>query len=117
MCPGEQLTLTCQTAQDQFVAWNIYVPYYNRSYSRLHANEGIREVTNEVVDAMVTLTFMRISEPGVFPLVSQLSINNAATSLNGTMINCTEHSLRNIILQRTIHIINGSNRKYHVNDM
>ena len=113
VCSGEQLILTCQTTQDQLVFWNIYVPYYNRSYSRLHANEGVREVTHEVVDAMVTLTFVRISESGVFPLVSQLSISNAATSLNGTMINCTEYSLRNVILQREIHIISSINRKYY----
>ena len=93
--------------------WNIYVPYYNRSYPRLHANEGVREVTREVVDSLVTLTYMRISESGVFPLVSQLTINNAATSLSGTIINCTEHTLRNIILQRVIYIIDGRNRKCH----
>ena len=93
--------------------WNINVPYYNKSYNRLHGNEGVREVTHEVVDSLVTLTFERISESGVFPLVSQLTINNAATSLNGTMINCTERTLRNIILQRVIHIIDGHNRKYH----
>ena len=115
MCPEEQITLTCRTTQDELVEWHIYVPHYNRSYRRLHANEGLREVTRERVDSMATLSFVRISDSGVLPLVSQLSINNATITLNGTMINCTEISLthqRNITLQRIIHIIDGDNGKY-----
>ena len=99
VCPDEQLILTCHT-QDQLLAWNVYIPHYNRSYGpKLYAYEGARDTFSVEVEAMVTLTFDRISESGVFPLVSQLSINNVATQLNGTMINYTELTLENIILR------------------
>ena len=54
-----------------------------------------------------------VSESGVLPLVSQVSINSAASHLNGTMINCTERSLEleNIILWTTVHIIDVVNGK------
>ena len=106
VCPGELITLICQTGHDQLLRWNVYVSYYNMTYSKLIANEGVNEMVSMQVDSMITLTFERISESGTLPLVSQLTINNAAGRLNGTMINCTEHSLDNIIQQRVIHTIN-----------
>ena len=115
MCPDEQLILTCHT-QDQLLAWNVYISHYNRSYGpKFYAYEGARDTFSVEVDAMVTLTFDRISESGVFPLVSQLSINNVATQLNGTMINCTELTLENIILQIMLHIIDTNGEYYHEN--
>ena len=111
VCLGEQLTLICQTTRDRCLAWNIYIPHYDKSYSKLYAYEGARDTSSVVVDAMVILTFDRTSASGVFPLVSQLSISTVATQLNGTMINCTERTLENIILQTTLHIID-TNGKY-----
>lgn len=115
MCPGKQISLICHTDQDQFLKWNVYVPYYNMSYSKIHAYQGIREVTHTEVDPMVTLTFERISESDTLPLVSQLSINNIAALLNETMITCTEQSLRNIKLRRAIHIIDTTHGMHKLN--
>ena len=105
VCLDEQLMLTCQTTMDRRLSWDIYIPHHDRSYSKLYAYEGARDTSSVEVDAMVTLTFDRTSESEVFPLISQLSVNNVTIHLNGTMINCTERTLRNIILQKTIHII------------
>ena len=116
MCPAEQHILICNTTQDQLLEWNVYIPYYNRSYGpKVYAYQGTRDLSSVVVDSMVTLTFDRTSESGVRPFVSQLSINNVATQLNGTMINCTELTLENIILQIMLHIIDTNGEYYHEN--
>ena len=64
------------------------------------------------IDPTVTLTFDRTSESNILPLVSHLSINSITSHLNGTTINCTEHSMGNIILQREIHITDTSRSMY-----
>ena len=117
MCPGEQLTLMCQTNMDQILTWDVYFPYYPMFYTKLIANEGVRDMQTVRVDPIVTLTFDRTSESNILPLVSQLSINNITGHLNGTTINCTEHSMGNIILQRKIHIIDIANSKQHVHNI
>ena len=113
-CPGEQLTLTCQTNMDQILTWDVYVPYYSVFYTKLIANEGVRDMQTVQVDPPVTLTFDRTSESNILPLVSQLTINNITRHLNGTTINCTEHSLGNIIIQEEIHTINTDNSKHPI---
>ena len=92
-CPGEQLTLICRTNQDQLLTWDVYVPYYSMFYTKIVANEGVRDVQTVQVHPTVTLTFDRTSESNILPLVSQLSINNITRHLNGTTINCTERSV------------------------
>ena len=86
MCAGKKSALTCQTTMDQHLSWDIYIPHHDRSYSKLYAYEGARDTSSVEVDAMVTLTFDRTSESEVFPLISQLSINNVTTHLNGTLL-------------------------------
>ena len=113
VCPAEQHILTCNATQDQLLEWNVYIPYYNMSYGpKLYAYEGARDTSSVEVNPMVTLTFDRTFESGVFPFVSQLSINTVATQLNGTMISCTECTLENIILQAIIHIIDTGEGKH-----
>ena len=67
VCPGERLTLVCQTDQDldQILSWNVFIPHYNRSYSKLYAYTGVRDPLSVEIDSMVTLSFDRISESGV----------------------------------------------------
>ena len=116
VCPEEHFTLTCQTNLDQILTWDVNVPYSSMFYTILTANEGVRDVQTVQIDSTVILTFDCISESlsNILPLVSQLSINNLTGHLNGTTINCTEHSIGNIILQREIHIIDIANSKQHV---
>ena len=97
------------------MSWNVYFPHFNKSYSKFYAYTGVRDPVSFEIDSMVNLSFDRISESGVLPLISQLSITNVAAHLNGTMINCTEHSLEldsNIILQTVVSIINTRVRKF-----
>ena len=114
VCPGEQLTLECQSSlQNDFIlGWNVYVPYRNKTYPKFFSKDGVRDNTTVTVEieSMVTLSFNRISESGDLPLVSQLSINNVSVNLNETRINCTECDDDNnniIIILTVIHIINN----------
>ena len=81
-------------------------------YTKLIANKGVRDMQTIQVDPTITLTFDRISESNILPLVFQLFINNITGRLNGTKINCTEHSLG--ILQKEIYIIDTDNSKHHI---
>ena len=112
VCPEEQLTLECQSSlQDKFILeWNVYFPYHNKMPHKLYSINGVRDtrILSEI-ESMVTLSFIRISESGDLPLVSQLSINNVSVNLNETRINCTERDddNNNIIIQIVIHIIDS----------
>ena len=66
------------------------------------------------VDPTVTPTFDRTSESNILLLVSQLSVKHITGHLNGTKVNCTEHTLGNIILQKEIHIIDTNNSKLNL---
>ena len=85
----------------------------NKTYSKIYSYSGVRDPTSIEIEPMVTLTFDRqINESnGILQLVSQLSINNVAAHLNGTIINCTESALNleNIKSQIIIHIVNTDN--------
>jgi hypothetical protein len=89
--------------------WDVYVPYRNKTYSKLYSKDGVRAPKEVEIESMVTLSFDRISESGNLPLVSQMSINNVSEKLNETRINCTErnNNNHNNIIQTAIHIING----------
>ena len=97
--------------QGQFLTWNVQIPHYNKSHSQFYSYTGLRDPTYEI-EPMVALSFDRISESGVLPLISQLSINNVSVNLIRTKINCTEHTSDNILIlsnmQTTIHIINSN---------
>ena len=94
VCPGEQLTLECQSfLQNDFIlGWNVYVPYRNKTYPKLFSKVGVRDNITVEIESMVTLSFNRTSESGDLPLVSQLSITNVSVNLNETRINCTERN-------------------------
>ena len=76
---------------------------------KLYSINGVRDTKIAEIESMVTLSFIRISESGDLPLVSQLSINNVSVNLNETRINCTERDddNNNIIIQTVIHIIDS----------
>ena len=97
--------------QGQLSTWNVHIPHHNKSYSKFYSYTGLRDPISYEIEPMVTLSFDRISESGVLPLISQLSINNVSVNLNRTRINCTERTLDNILLlsnmQTIIHIINS----------
>ena len=114
VCPEEQFTLECKSSlQDKSIIileWNVYIPYLNKMYYRLHSKNGRTDNTAEEIESMVIVSFNRISESGDLPLVSQLSINNVSVNLNETKINCTERNNDNnniIRVQTVIHIINS----------
>ena len=93
--------------QGQLSTWNVHIPHHNKSYSYT----GLRDPISYEIEPMVSLSFDRISESEVLPLISQLSINNVSVNLNRTRINCTERTSDNMLLsnmQITIHIINSN---------
>jgi hypothetical protein len=54
-----------------------------------------------------TFTFSRVSSPGALPLVSNMTIMNVTSNLEGTMISCTglnSSSVSNVVLTTTLHI-------------
>ena len=115
VCSEEQLTLICMSTHHQgqlFITWNVQIPHYNNSYSKFYSYTGLRDPISYEIEPMVTLSLDRISELGVLPLISQLSINNMSVNLNRTRINCTERTSDNILIlsnmQTTIHIINSN---------
>ena len=102
----------CQSTHQQanFLTWNVYIPHYNKTYSKSYSISGVRDPVSYEIEPIITLFLNRISEQEVLPLISQLSINNVSVNLNGTRINCTERSDNKLlsIMQTIIHIINSN---------
>ena len=92
VCPGEQLTLTCQTNESSILRWTITLPELNTTYTRNVPFTGdgrLPLIIHSAVDNTVVFNFSRISEPNTHPLIAKLLIDNINTDLNGTETNCS----------------------------
>ena len=87
VCPGQQLSLTCQANQSSALRWTITPPEGSATYTRdVQTSGNLLSLPVEVAGITVTVYFSRQS---VDPLTSTLSINSTSTDLNRTRINCS----------------------------
>ena len=87
VCPGEQLSLTCQANQSSALRWTITPPEGSVTYTRdVQTIGNLLPLPVEVAGRTITVYFSRQS---VDPLTSTLSINSTSTNLNRTRINCS----------------------------
>ena len=87
---GERLQVTCGTPETTFLEWELAVVGVTNSISRL-----LSSTTNYSDHFMVplnstTLTFSRVSDFGVSPLMTMLVIPSVIQNLNETRITCKE---------------------------
>ena len=92
VCPGGQLNLTCKS-NASFIEWNVTVPQYQWSLTRLLSNIG---TAHSILPIWINeSTIFNISkmfnETMTLPLISMMFSNNVTTSINGTLIRCTEY--------------------------
>ena len=82
-CPGEQLTLRCST-NETYLEWSV-----TDTQRRLVSFQGLAQELGPLTVNSIIVPISRISDNGVLPLVSTLSISNV-TKFNRTVVNCSE---------------------------
>ena len=89
---GERLQVTCGTPETTFLEWELAIVGVTNSISRL-----LSSITNYSDHVMIplnsttaTLTFSRVSDFGVSPLITMLVIPSVIQDLNETRITCKE---------------------------
>ena len=106
VCPGEQLTLTCNTSTYTH-RWTLVDPNTGMMHSRLvsvpvHVPETIPPLQVQ----SFYFTFAVTSTPGTLPLISTLTVNNVTDYLNTSRISClgvgSENSTSEVV---NIHVI------------
>ena len=104
VCPGNQLELTCSTSESMFLQWNLTIPHYEVTDTRVISASNMVGTVTPLQVPSVAFTF---SITSASPLTSNLLINSTTGNLNDTKIICTE---RGSDLDRSsetnLHIIN-----------
>lgn len=104
VCPGRQFLITCSSNNSMFLQWNVPIPYYNVTNTRvISAFNNVGHVTPlQVPSVVITFTI-----PSTSPLTSELSVNSATVNLNGTKFECTERDTEMDRSNETwLHVIN-----------
>ena len=108
ICPGDQLTLTCNTSTD-VQQWTIVDPNTGMSYTRIIAvptTSNPQAITPFEIQPFI-FSFAIISTPNTSPLISSLTVNDVTNYLNTSRISCLERDTGNSEAV-SIHIL-GSN--------
>ena len=111
VCSGDQLELTC-SVMGSVLEWQINVT--NASSYRIYRHPIISEgqtfiwVYHLTINNNILLTFSRISNEGVSPLVSRLLINPVSESLNGAKVICKAEQMSSLQSTTTITVIRDS---------
>ena len=85
VCPGEQLTLTCNTSTG-LQRWTIVDPTYTRLISVPTAHGDIPSLRVQ----SFTFNFAVISPLHALPLISTLTVDGVTENLNTSTISCLE---------------------------
>ena len=108
VCSGDQLELTC-SIMGSVLEWQINVTNASsyRIYRRPIISEGqtFTQIYHLMINKNVLLTFSRISNEGVSPLVSRLLINPVSKSLNGTKVICEAEQMSSLQSTTTITVV------------
>ena len=90
VCLGGQLSLTC-TINASFIQWNLNIPHFSPpSITHLFSTNRVTDISETFTINEIDFEILKTSDRGVVPIVSTLSITNASTGLNGTLIQCME---------------------------
>lgn len=109
VCPGRQFLMTCFSNDSMFLQWNVTIPYYNVTNTRvISAFNTARHVTQLQVPSVV----IDFAIPSISPLISELLVNSITVNLNGTKIECTERDTEmdrsNEVMLRVVDTAQGS---------
>jgi hypothetical protein len=105
ICPGEQQTTLMCSTNHIFLEWNVSTIGQRgiRSISYFDQSLAILPIMMDSTN----FTFSRVSSPGALPLVSNMTIMNVTSNLEGTVITCTglnSSSESSVVLMTTIHV-------------
>ena len=107
------MTFTCNVNATA-LRWSITIPLVENGFASVIVSHIQTRMINPIrINPDTSLTISRLSPNGTLPLVSNLSVTNVTTDLNGTMVECFTR-INNISFQKvaTIHVISsGTNGK------
>ena len=85
------MNVTCKS-NASFIRWNVTVPQYQQSWSRVLSYIGrVRRTTPLQIDETTVINISRtLDETLALPLISVMLSDNVTASINGTSISCTE---------------------------
>ena len=111
VCPGEQLTLICQTnatSDIEVLQWNINLSGGNTTSIRrsipIVGNRPPNPFIHPTTYGVVVFNFSRASNENTHPLITELLIGSVNVGINGTEINCSKADLSER-RATTIHVI------------
>ena len=84
VCPGGQQTLTCHTNMTVLI-WSVTLPNFQQPEMRFIDSLGSADSQATFTINHTVFQFLRTS---VSPLISTVVIDNVATTLNGTRVDC-----------------------------
>jgi hypothetical protein len=99
VCPGEQLTLICETNDTgiEILQWSVNLPSGNKTLMRrsipIEGDDPPRKFTYENDYDDVVFNFSRTSDKSIYPFITKLSISEVNIGINGTDISCSKIDL------------------------
>jgi hypothetical protein len=113
ICPGEQLTLICETNDTgiEILRWSVNLPSGDNTPIRrsipVEGNLPPEPFTYPNDYGSVVFNFSRTSDNKTYPFITELSISEVNMGINGTEISCSKSDLSD---QRTIiiHVLDGN---------
>ena len=104
VCPGDQLTLTCNTTPDvTLLQWTITFANRSGSETRFLTSGANTNSAPSLTLGQTVFQFLRISTS---PLTSMMVIDNVAAELNGTRVECHSLSGSGVMATNTQILIN-----------
>jgi hypothetical protein len=119
VCPGEQLTLICETNDTgiEILQWSVNLPSGDKTLMRrsipIEGDDPPRQFTYENYYDDVVFNFSRTSDKNIYPFITKLSISEVNIGINGTEINCSKIDLSD---QHTtiIHIMDYGRHNHYI---
>ena len=99
ICPGEQLTLTCETNEMgvEVLRWIVNLPSGDNTPIRksipIEGDLPPEPFTYQNDYGDVVFNFSRTSDNDTYPFITQLSISEVNIGINGTEISCSKIDL------------------------
>lgn len=99
ICPGEELTLTCETNETEIevLQWNLDFPSVDiipiRNNIPIVGNLPPESIIRLTTHDVVIFTFYRTSDKNTHPLVTELVISEVNIGINGMEISCSKTDL------------------------
>ena len=101
---GDQLELMCNTTAGLDHQWLFTIFPENISYTRAPVSSiGIRGTPQALTISSSMITFSRLSDQNVLPLISRVTISPVTSDLNGIVVNCFELAT-NLVATTTIQL-------------